>query len=846
MRQSMRTRLLKTFLILFLAAMLLFASLALIGMWTLRDSAQSNAQRLGQAAAQNSERLLIDQALDAAQSFVVEKAVAIDERMSSFLRAVDEMALYMAALYEHPERFASRPVPTPDELAARGESSGTTLHYLPATLDLASTSEQIAENALLGNTEEVFAAILLNTPEISSIYVASASGANVDYDANAENKTGFYAFECRGLPWYISARDSGTLVISETYADSFGRGLTVTISKPFYAKGTFIGVLGVDLLIEGINREILSTQFGSGGYAMLFSSDGKAISAKNLSESGFAQETLLGTQSQEVIRAMRESAAGYVRSVIHDEPVYIIYAPVATTGWNLTVVMPIEEILAPATRSNEMIQGIIKDTHDSMARSIKGLNLAMILAFATLAVVFIAIVRSVCRRSTEPILKLTEDVGHIGEGNLDYRSDIHTGDEVELLSQSFERMTSSLRAYIHNLTRVTAERERIGAELSVATKIQTGMLPCTFPPFPDQEEFDLFATMLPAKEVGGDFYDFFLIDADHLAFLIADVSGKGIPAALFMMTVKTLIKTLAQTGIDLSQVFNEANARLYENNEESMFVTAWMGVLEISTGRLDYVNAGHTPPFLRREGKGFRFLRSRAGFVLAGLETTQYQKAELSLHPGDILYLYTDGVTEATDTENASYGEARLVNVLDAQPGEDLRKILGAVQEDIDRFIGQAPQFDDITMLALRFGHSGEGGMKSLTVPARADQLYAVLDFLTREIKTHDCPPRALARLNLVAEEVFINIARYAYSPEEGDLTVQIGVSGAPSTLTLRFIDRGVPYNPLEKADPDIALSAGDRQAGGLGIYLVKKSVDSAHYAYENGQNILTLTQTLA
>ena len=708
MRRSIRTRLLKTFLILLCAALALSFAFSLAGMRYLRDSAETSAERLGEEAAKNSEAMLIDQALDAARSFVEEKAVTIDERLKSFVRAVDEMAAYTAYLYEHPDRFVPRPVPTPDELVAGGLPNGPTLHYLPATKDIAGTPEATRENALLGNLEGVFAAVLANTPEISSVYTAHESGANIGYDQYAADKAGIGAFDCRGLDWYVTAKRTDSLYVSETYPDSFGRGLTVTMARPITVNGAFGGVLGVDLLIESINKEILNTQFGAGGYAMLFSEDGSAISARGLSEENSAPDALLGTQADAALEAMRASETGAVRSEIGGEPVYILFAPVATTRWKLTVVMPVGEILAPAARSSAAIDEIIRGARADMGDIIGNLNFIMVGAFAALAAAFIAIVRGACGRISRPILKLSEDVRQIGEGKLDYRPDIHTGDEIELLSRSFERMTASLRDYIENLTRVTAEKERIGAELGVATRIQASMLPCIFPPFPDRPEFDIYATMTPAKEVGGDFYDFFMVDGDHLAVVIADVSGKGIPAALFMMTAKTLVKTLAQTGLSPAQVFTEANARLSENNDAGMFVTAWMGVLEISTGRFAYVNAGHNPPLIRRAGGDFQFLRSRAAFVLAGMEGIRYRQEEALFSPGDMLYIYTDGVTEATDPEDRLYGDERLMRVLNAQRTPDLAAILRSVKEDVDAFAAGAPQFDDITMLALCFGKRGE------------------------------------------------------------------------------------------------------------------------------------------
>ena len=213
----------------------------------------------------------------------------------------------------------------------------------------------------------------------------------------------------------------------------------------------------------------------------------------------------------------------------------------------------------------------------------------------------------------------------------------------------------------------------------------------------------------PAKEVGGDFYDFFLVDDDHLAVVVADVSGKGIPAALFMVIAKTLIKDHAQRGTSPDVVFTEVNRLLCEANDEGMFVTAWLGVLELSTGHLSYVNAGHNPPLLRRAGGGYDYLRTRSGFVLAGVEETRYRSCSLELAPGDALFLYTDGVTEATDAEKQLYGEERLAAALNSHKDYAPKELLSAVRDDVEAFVGQAPQFDDITVLSLCYYGQTQG-----------------------------------------------------------------------------------------------------------------------------------------
>lgn len=246
------------------------------------------------------------------------------------------------------------------------------------------------------------------------------------------------------------------------------------------------------------------------------------------------------------------------------------------------------------------------------------------------------------------------------------------------------------------------EKERIGAELHVATQIQTSMLPCVFPAFPEYEEFDIYASTNPAKEVGGDFYDFFLVDKDHLALVMADVSGKGVPAALFMMITKTLLKNVVQSGLSPKAALETVNNQLLENNEAGMFVTVWLGIYEISTGKLTAANAGHEYPAIKRADGLFELFRDKHGFVMGGMENVKYQEYELALHAGDVLFLYTDGVAEATDGNNQLYGTDRMLKALNRKPDASSKELLLALGADMERFVGEAMQFDDITMMALQ------------------------------------------------------------------------------------------------------------------------------------------------
>ncbi len=281
------------------------------------------------------------------------------------------------------------------------------------------------------------------------------------------------------------------------------------------------------------------------------------------------------------------------------------------------------------------------------------------------------------------------------------RDSIHTNDELEDLAQSIYRMEEDIVDYIDNIQKITAEKERIGAELNVATRIQAEMLPQDFPPFPDRAEFDIFATMTPAKEVGGDFYDFFFIDDSHIALVIGDVSGKGVPAALFMVVVKTLIKTRAMSGKCLSpgKILEDVNARLCEGNKSNLFVTVWLGIIDVSSGKGMAANAGHEHPVIKRNGGQFELSIYKHSPAVATFEGLKFGEHEFELHSGDSLFVYTDGVTEATNRNNELYGTERLLEALNVNPNGDAEELLLHVKKSIKLFTEEVDQFDDITML---------------------------------------------------------------------------------------------------------------------------------------------------
>ena len=457
-----------------------------------------------------------------------------------------------------------------------------------------------------------------------------------------------------------------------------------------------------------------------------------------------------------------------------------------------------------------------------------------VLIFATLFVFIYVLIKRVIINNLK---KINDTLAQITKGDLNATVDVRSNEEFASLSDDINSTVATLKRYIAEAA------ARIDKELEYAKQIQLSALPTNFP---ENEEYSIYAEMIAAKEVGGDFYDFYKLNDTTVAFLAADVSGKGIPAAMFMMTAKTIIKDLAESGMAVNDIFTKANEKLCENNESGMFVTAWMGILDLTTGNVQFANAGHNPPLLKRADGSFEYLKTRAGFVLAGMEGVRYRVGEITLNEGDRLFLYTDGVPEATNVENKLYGEDRLLTFMNQNATVEATKLLPALKANIDEFVGEAPQFDDITMLMFDYKpKKGGERMTNKTFPAKTESLNDVLGFVEETLESFECPMKIQMAICVAIEEVFVNVARYAYPDSEGDMTLHIGFDEQSRDVTFRMSDKGIPFDPLKKPDPDITLSAEEREIGGLGIFITKKTMDAVTYAYEKGENILTMIKKI-
>lgn len=429
----------------------------------------------------------------------------------------------------------------------------------------------------------------------------------------------------------------------------------------------------------------------------------------------------------------------------------------------------------------------------------------------------------------ENLHKVNNSLSEITNGNLNVIVDVRDNEEFNSLSNDINSTVDTLKRYIDEAA------TRIDEELKIAKLIQYSSLPYNHM---ENEILDIDAEMFTAKEVGGDFYDYYFLGENKLAFLVADVSGKGIPGAMFMMRAKTVIKNLTQRGLEIDEIFNQANEELCKNNEADMFVTAWMGIIELDTGLVKYVNAGHNPPLIK-QGKEFIYLKSRPNFVLGGMENVKYSKNELKLSYNDILYLYTDGVTEATNENNQLFGEEKLNQILSSSNNYEVEKICEVVKAEIDIFAGDNEQFDDITMLCLKYKKESNAIKKSMKLKPQLEEMKKIEDYLVEKLELNNASIKEINQFNIVIDEVFSNLVNYSGCKE-----INLDITISNELVKLVFKDDGSKFNPLEDIKKvNINVGSEEREIGGLGIHIVRNIMDDISYEYRNNMNQLTIVK---
>ena len=735
-RLNIRRRMLLTVMSVSIATLLILSVICFYGMTGAKSTAIEIGQEIGTDAMERSSADLIKQKEKELEKITEDRADDIRRSLSVIIRDVMMLSRGMNKIMESPELYSQRTVLPPDP--KNGGILAAQLLFEEGVPDRNAPGLRW-EIGLTGNIIDMAYPLMESNPVMATAMAASADGFTVLVDKYSEWE-GEY-FNSRERPWYRIAkkqaesmpREQIRPVFTDVIKDAINGKLCMVCSMPYYRGNEFCGVVAMGAFIENLEKFVINARDDEQRqFAFVLDDDAHIILSSYAAELGATlkdempvDETLdlrdIPNQSLANLAAkMERGEMGVEESVIGGESYYVAYAPIDGTGWSYAAAVPTAAVVSAAKHNEEAIHEITERNVETLDRHMANTMFLMLLFIMLLLITVIYMGRKTSDSFLRPINALSDGVKEIAGGNLDKKLDIRTGDEIQHLAESFNAMTDDLKTYMNNLTKAVAERERIATELSVAAEIQESMLPNEFPPFPERKDFDIFASMTPAKEVGGDFYDFYLVDDSHLMVTMADVSGKGVPAALFMVVAKTVLKNLVLAVKDpneLSSVAAKSNDLLCENNDAMMFVTVFMGMIDLKTGKLSYVNAGHNPPIIYRESeRNFSYMQVERNHVMGGIDGLTYMAQEITLAPGDGIFLYTDGVTEALNEEKELFGEERLLSTLagagTGAASDSLKGVVAAVDESLRTHTGSAGQSDDITMMALRYKGTAEYGKK--------------------------------------------------------------------------------------------------------------------------------------
>ena len=639
--------------------------------------------------------------------------------------------------------------------------------------------------------------------------------------------------------WYTKPLAEGKGTWSEPYIDEGGGEVgMITYSQPIInSKGEIYAIQTADIALHWLSElmcELDSTtkqnmfkdseSFPS--YSFIVSHKGTIVAYPYKAELSYKTlyEFLEDHDGLEDANEILSSNNGYTTVVQNNTgTMYVLfYSSIEHTGWTLVTIMPLKVILKPVGS----IIGIF--------------GILMLIGLIIVAV----ICRSAIRRVTMPITQFADSADEIASGNLSVElPTIKTKDEMLRLHNSFATMQKSLIQQIEETRSANEEKGRIESELNIARDIQMSMLPKTFPPFPDRNDIEIYGKQKPAKEVGGDLYDFYIRD-EKLFFCIGDVSGKGVPASLVMAVTRTLFRTISFKEALPERIMFGINNAMADNNESNMFVTLFLGVLDLPTGRLRYSNAGHNAPMLIGQTIG---LLPCAANVPLGVQTDwKFSQQETTIDLNTCIFLYTDGLTEAENAANEQFMEERMIEVakgMSHEPQQMIEQMFNAVHQ----FVGNAEQSDDLTMLAIQYTKPLEKDMKlqrSITLPNDIEKVPVLAEFVDEVCEIVGFDMSTTMGINLALEEAVVNVMSYAYQP---GTTGNVNIEAIANETRLKFIisDWGTPFDPTAEKEVDTTLSAEERPIGGLGIHLVRQIMDSINYERIGGMNVLTLRKKL-
>ncbi len=644
------------------------------------------------------------------QSTQMEAYIAEDV-FGDAVRVVNVIADYTGKLFADPGAYPARAVSLPDK-AKDGDISAQVLTEQGVNISDPAIKNKLG---LIGNLSDLMTAVYADA-NVDSCYVALPDGAMLlvdDHSATKFDANGnIISIPIRERMWYTGAAETGKLYYTDVTTDLFTGEISIMCSLPVYRDGQLVAVVGADLFLNDISNAVNSTA-RSGSFVCIVNNNGHVLFSPQTEgvfkvlPSGEAKDLRAdeNTLLADFVRDSLEKNTELRLIEVDGEPCYAVGSPIKNVGWTVISVVPKSLADQPAEAMLTDFNDIQSKAENTFTKGISNAKATVMVLIAVVVVLTVTVAVILSKRIVKPLEAITARVRSLGGEDLQFQMEdtFRTGDEIEVLAESFAMLSGKTLEYISTVRQVTAEKERIGAELSLATRIQADMLPTIYPAFPDRPEFDIFASMAPAKEVGGDFYDFFLVDDDHLCVFIADVSGKGVPAALFMMASMIILANNAQMGKSPAQILNDTNSAICANNREEMFVTVWMGILEISTGKLTAANAGHEYPIIKLPGGKYELIKDKHGFVIGGMDGARYKEYELQLTPGSKLFLYTDGVPEATSGDKELFGTERMLEALNASPDVSPKETLEGMRKAVDGFVLDAEQFDDLTMVCLEY-----------------------------------------------------------------------------------------------------------------------------------------------
>lgn len=638
-------------------------------------------------------------------------AALVDDLFAGLSSTVQILSDSAAELLKTPEIYSARPFSLPDPA-----TDGTVTMQLVGETGRMPEDLAVTEKlGLLANLSDLMVSLYRNEGT-SSVYIAVPEGYMLCVDdkagARVDSQGNYLTIPIRERPWYLGAAQSDSLFFTDVLQDTFTGEIGITCSMPVRQNGRLVAVVAADMFLNEMAQAVESSG-DAVNYTCIINDKGHVLFSPmnqgTLSARAADSASDLRFSEQEDLAAFIRDALGGMTGIrelnLDGDLVYLSGAPVETLGWTVVSVVDKAATERPTVMMEQQVDEVLADAAVSYNQRLNRSKQTILIMLLLILVLGCIAANRVSRQIVRPLDRMTSRVGSLSGEDLQFKMEpeYRTGDEIEILAESFATLSARTLHYIDQVKQVTAEKERIGAELNMATAIQASQLPRLFPAFPNRPEFDIYATMDPAKEVGGDFYDFFLVDDDHIAMVLADVSGKGVPAALFMMVSRVLIKSHLQSGESPAQVLAAVNNQLCDGNDPGFFVTVWLAVLEISTGRGVAANAGHEHPALRRAGGEYALVVYRHSPAVAVMDGISFREHSFELHPGDSVFVFTDGVSEATNAEEELFGTDRMLDALNRQPDADPMTILRNVKEDIDAFVGDAEQFDDITMLCLKY-----------------------------------------------------------------------------------------------------------------------------------------------